>query len=84
MVKKTGMMSSAKKGCTCSMGKMLFGVVLMAAGLVAVVAGFQQQDILNNIGVSLLYYIVGIFLICVGKFFKMSSYMCCEAHNMCK
>ena len=76
--------SSSKKGCTCSMGKMLFGVVLMAAGLVAVVAGFQQQDILNNIGVSLLYYIVGIFLVCVGKFFKMSSYMCCEAHNMCK
>ena len=86
MAKKMISMSS-KKGCSCSMGKMIVGVLLMAAGLYAVVAGFQLQTSFEGVGMLkiFLYYVVGIFLIAVGKFFKMASYMCCEAHNMmCK
>jgi len=69
------------------MGKMIVGVLLMAAGLYAIVQGFQMQTSFEGIGMLkiFLYYVVGIFLIAVGNFFKMASYMCCEAHRMmCK
>lgn len=87
MAKKMMSGMSSKKGCSCSMGKMLIGVIIMAAGLYAIVQGFYSQT--NFEGTSMfqifLYYVVGIFLFCVGKFFKKASYMCCEAHNMmCK
>jgi len=87
MAKKMMSSMSSKKGCSCSMGKMLVGVIIMAAGLYAVVAGFQMQTSFEGIGMFkiFLYYVVGLFLIYVGKFFKKSSYMCCEAHSMmCK
>lgn len=77
----------AKKGCTCSMGKMLLGVILMAAGLYAVIAGFHLQTSFEDIGMFkiFLFYVVGIFLIAIGKFFKMASYICCDAHSvMCR
>ncbi|HLC72443.1 MAG TPA: hypothetical protein VJH37_02565 [Candidatus Nanoarchaeia archaeon] len=87
MAKKMMSSVSSKKGCSCNMGKLIVGVLLMAAGLYAVVAGFQMQTSFEGIGMLkiFLYYVVGIFLIAVGKFFKMASYMCCDAHNMmCK
>lgn len=77
----------AKKGCSCSTGKMILGVILMAAGLYAVVEGFYRQTNFESISLLkiFLYYAVGIFLIGIGKFFKKASYMCCNAHNlMCK
>ena len=84
MAKKMMGAMSAKKGCSCSMGKMILAVILIAAGLYAVVAGFQLQTDFSGIGMFkiFLYYVVGIFLMVVGKFFKKCSYMCCEAHSM--
>ena len=87
MAKKMMGSMSSKKGCSCSMGKMILGVIIMAAGLYAVVQGFQMQTDFVDVGIMkvFLYYVVGIFLFCVGKFFKKASYMCCEAHSMmCK
>ncbi|MBI1972415.1 hypothetical protein HYS50_00230 [Candidatus Woesearchaeota archaeon] len=86
MAKKMMGSMSAKRGCSCNMGKMILGVLLMAAGLYAVVAGFQLQTSFEDIGMVkiFLYYVVGIFLVCVGKFFKMASYMCCDVHNVCR
>ena len=84
MAKKMLSSMSNKKGCSCSMGKMILAVILIAAGLYAVVAGFQLQTSFEGIGMFkiFLYYVVGIFLMAVGKFFKKASYMCCEAHSM--
>lgn len=87
MAKKMMGSMSTSKGCSCSMGKMIAGVLIMAAGLYAVIAGFHLQTNFEEVGMLkiFLYYTVGIFLIAVGKFFKMASYMCCSAHNMmCK
>src|SRR3989338_5367059 len=77
MAKKMLSSMSNKKGCSCSMGKMILAVILIAAGLYVIVAGFQLQTSFEGIGMFkiFLYYVVGIFLMAVGKFFKKALYI---------
>ena len=67
----------AKSGkCECNWFMMILGVVVMAVGLWLVVkAFFMQGQPSSDMWMTMIYYAIGILVLCVGKIFKHKG--CC-------
>jgi len=76
----------AKDKCTCNMALGFFGIVIMAVGAYFLVWGFMVQTAGSvswsswnwNAG---LMYVIGLFLLCLGKRVKFSACGKCPIHN---
>jgi hypothetical protein len=76
-------MKKNKCGCRPILG--LSGIVLVALGIYAVVWGFlfQASSILaiKEVLITLLAYLVGVFLLGFGCMLKYKGYNCCSIHS---
>lgn len=76
-----------KGKCSCNLGMGILGLILLTAGLYFVVWGFITQTV-SAISWSLwnwnalLFYLIGIVLIGLGKMSKYKGYGCCSVHGM--
>ncbi len=76
-------MAKQMEKCSCSMGHLILGVILMGVGLFLVLAGILTQVKLNMWAwIAAVWYVVGIFLIVMGKFMKWRSHGMCKVHMM--
>lgn len=73
--------------CTCKPAIGILGVAIMAAGVYFLVWGFMTQTTSSiswsswNWGAGL-FYLIGLFLLCIGKMVKMKGCSCKLHHPM--
>lgn len=70
--------------CECRTGTGIFGLILLAVGIYALVAGFIYQFNNPRIAwnlVSALYYLVGVSLMVVGKIMSRTAHASCKVHR---
>ncbi|MDO8556670.1 MAG: hypothetical protein Q7R96_05875 [Nanoarchaeota archaeon] len=82
------MMGKSEPTCTCNLGLMVVGLIVMALGLWFTVKGIMTQwNGLDTWWMTAVWYIIGIFGLCLGKMLKWKAIgscpKCCGG-GMCK
>ncbi len=76
----------AKKGpkCACTPGGFIWlaiGAIVVGLGIFSIVKGFMMQQANAGLTASVLWYAIGIFVMCIGKVLKKKGCESCPVHK---